>query len=470
MNGVRTRRAPYPRERHRRDSEKLRDIRRSTDADAARPRVAGAKVKNAPSEKNLPWPVVLFLVTLIIPWFIDIGPLRLSASRIVLLVAILPCLLMWIGGRAGRIRAADIVIIGFCLWCFISLAIVHSVEVSFQSSGMIFVETMGAYLIARVGIRNAAHFHRMVLIIFSLVAFMLPFSIYETTFGRNLLLDIYGQILPAHDDYFMRPRWGLRRVQSVFDHPILYGVFCTCAFALTHKVLGRALSPLRRWMRSGIVGAASFLSLSSGPLSALMAQLLLISWDWVLRDVRSRWQILTAFCVALYVAISLLSNQSVFEFYVHYFAFSQDTGWDRLRIWHYGWLSIFNHPLFGIGYHEYERPDWMEPSIDMFWLINFIRYGYPGGILMLLAFWLVFLTTAFKKGLNEEQKDYRTAYLITLIGVFVVGWTAHFWNAPYLLVMFYLGSASWILDIESDEGSDPKTGRRRAPRTMSRSP
>jgi hypothetical protein len=470
MNGVMARRAAHPRERHRRDSEKVRDIRRFTDADTAPPHAAGSKVKNAPSEKNLPWPVVLFLVTLIIPWIIDIGPLRLSASRIVLLVMTLPCLLMWLGGKAGRIRAADILVSGFCLWCFISLAIVHGVEVSIQSGGMIFVETMGAYLIARVSIRNAAHFYRMALIIFLLVAFLLPFSIYESIFYRNLLLDIYGAIFPTQDDYFMRPRWGLRRVQSVFDHPILYGVFCTCAFALTHKVLGRSLSRLRQWTQSGIVGAAAFFSLSSGPLSALMVQVLLISWDWVLRDVRSRWRILTAFFVALYVAISLLSNQSVFEFYVHYFAFSQDTGWDRLRIWHYGWLSIFNHPLFGIGYHEYERPDWMEPSIDMFWLINFVRFGYPGGILMLLAFWLVFLTTAFKNGLNEEQRDYRTAYLITLIGVFVVGWTVHFWNAPYLLIMFYLGSASWMLDIESEEDRDTKARGRRTPRAVSRSP
>ena len=166
-------------------------------------------------------------------------------------------------------------------------------------------------------------------------------------------------------------------------------------------------------------------------------------------------------CSTLYGNLSSF-EPIVFEFYVHYFAFSQDTGWDRIRIWHYGWLSIFNHPIFGIGYHEYQRPEWMEPSIDMFWLINFVRFGYPGGILMFLTFAWVFFSTALKKGLTEQQNDYRTAYLISMIGVFTVGWTVHFWNAPYLLIMFYLGSVSWIQDIEGGEGQRLKPGPRRA--------
>lgn len=465
--GATARRSAYSQPPHRREPGKARTVH---PADGAGYTTARANaVKDTAADKTLPWPATLFLIALVIPWIIDIGSLRLSVDRIILIAMIIPSLVLWLTGKAGKIRTADILVILYCLWCVISLGAVHGFETSIQSGGMIAVETMGAYFLARVSVRNARQFYSMALVLFSLVAFLLPFSIYESVTGRNLLLEIYGWVLPTQKDYFMAPRWGLRRVQSVFDHPILYGVFCTSMFALIHKTLGAEVSPARRWMRSGIVAAATFVSLSSGPLSALVVQGLLIAWEWFLRDLRYRWHILSAFFATLYLGISVLSNQSVFEFYVHYFAFSQDTGWDRIRIWHYGWLSVFNHPLFGIGYNEYQRPEWMEPSIDMFWLINFVRFGYIGGILMVLTFGFVFLTIALKKGLNVQQDGYRKAYLFSMIGIFTVGWTVHFWNAPYLLIMFYLGSASWMLDLEPGDTTRAGTdGRRMAPASKRR--
>ena len=333
---------------------------------------------------------VLFLFSLIIPWIIELGALRLSVSRFILIATILPCLVMWMSGKAGRIRTPDILVILFCLWCSVSLAVVHDLATSFQSGGMMAIETMGAYFLARVMIRNEGQFYGMVKAIFLIILLLLPLSLYESVTGSNIALNMFRSVLPTQIDYFMAPRWGLRRVQSVFDHPILYGVFCTSVFALVHKVLGRNVSPMRRWGRSILVFLATLLSMSSGPLSALVVQALLMSWGWFLRGFRYRWHVLAAFFASLYTAVSLVSNQSFFEFYVHYFAFSQDTGWDRIRIWHYGWLSVFNHPIFGIGHNEYQRPEWMEPSIDMFWLINFVRFGYIAGILMFLIFAWVF--------------------------------------------------------------------------------
>lgn len=464
-NGVVRQRAAHPQQRRRPDSS-LRPTGAPVVGLTAAPQSTTARdLETDPATQNtLPWPVRLFLVSLIIPWIIELGALRLSVSRIILIATIVPCLVMWMNGKAGRIRTPDILVILFCLWCTLSLAVVHDVTTSIQSGGMTAIETMGAYFLARVLIRSERQFYGVVKAIFLIILFLLPFSIYESVTGSNISMNMFRSVLPTQIDYFMAPRWGLRRVQSVFDHPILYGVFCTSVFALVHKVLGRNLSMMRRWGRSVLVFVATFLSLSSGPLSALVVQALLMSWGWILRDFQYRWHVLAGFFAALYTGISLLSNQSFFEFYVHYFAFSQDTGWDRIRIWHYGWLSIFNHPIFGIGYHEYQRPEWMEPSIDMFWLVNFVRFGYPGGILMFLVFVCVFFSTALKKGLNEQQNDYRTAYLISMIGVFTVGWTVHFWNAPYLLIMFYLGSVSWMQEIESSEGQRMETGAKRPPR------
>lgn len=395
---------------------------------------------------TIAWVGRVFLLTLVIPWIIEIGPLRLSVTRLLLVATTIPCLILWARGHAGKIRVPDLLVIAYCLWCLVSLMVVHGVGSGFQSAGIIAIETIGAYFLARTCIRTASDFISMVRTMFWTILFILPFSIYESVTGQNLLLNLFRLVLPTQMDYFMAPRWGLRRVQSVFDHPILSGVFCSCIFAMVHLTLGRSGSPARKWARSAAVMSATFLSMSSGPLSSLAMQAFLLLWNWFLRNISYRWWIIVAMLSALYLTVSVASNQTVFEFYVHYFAFSRDTGWDRIRIWHFGWISIFEHPFFGIGFNEYQRPEWMEPSIDMFWLVNFVCFGYPAGLLMVAIFWWIFISTACAKGLDKETCVHRTAYLISMVGIFVVGWTVHFWNAPYLAVMFWLGAGSWMID------------------------
>src|SRR5262249_44547894 len=83
---------------------------------------------NRAKTKKICWPVFLFLGALVVPWVFFIGPLRMSAYRIVLCVMILPCLIIWMTGKAGRIRTADIALLLFSLWCALSLVAIHGVE------------------------------------------------------------------------------------------------------------------------------------------------------------------------------------------------------------------------------------------------------------------------------------------------------------------------------------------------------
>ena len=185
--------------------------------------------------KTLPWPVFLFLVSLLIPWIIIIGPMRLSVYRFVLLIWLFPCLLMLITGKAGRIRVADISLLLYCLWCFLAISMVHGLSYAVQPAGMIFIETMGAYLFARCFIRDADDFHNMVLLLFRLIAFLLPFAIFETVTRHNILLEALSHVYQTFPDADSEPRWGLRRVQTIFEHPILFGVACASAFSLTNR-------------------------------------------------------------------------------------------------------------------------------------------------------------------------------------------------------------------------------------------
>lgn len=404
------------------------------------------RTREVAKAKASSWPVTVFLFSLMIPWIITVGPLRMSAYRLVLLVMLAPLLVAWLGGKAGRFRVADFALVGYCSWCFVSICVIHGLAYAVQPAGMIFIETIGAYLLARCYIRSADDFRGMVSVLFTIVALLLPFAFLETVTTRNVLLEWFASVLPTFQDRFMDPRWGLRRAQSVFEHPILYGVFCASCLSLTHLVLGEGKSFARRWSGTGIVAAAAFVSLSAGPLTALTSQTMLLGWNWLLRAVAQRWTILLGFALLAVVSIELLASRSIPVVFMSYFSFDEASAWVRVEIWRYGTASILNHPLFGVGFGEWDRAPWMAPSIDMFWIIDGIRHGIPAEALMLLAFASLYLAIAFKAGLDTRSALYRTAYLVAMTGFFLVGWTVYFWSATYVLFLFLLGSGAWMLD------------------------
>lgn len=400
--------------------------------------------------KSLPWPVFLFLISLLIPWIMIVGPVRMSAYRFVLVGSIFPCLYMWLTGKAGRIRLTDLALIAFCLWCFAAIIMVHGFAYAVQPSGILFVETVGAYMLARCLIRDADDFYNVVLVLFWIVALLLPLAILEAVTGRNIAREFFASIHQTFPDSYLDPRWGLRRVQSIFEHPILYGVFCASIFAMVHLVLGYGKSAGRRWLKTGTVGIAAFLSLSAGPMTALVGQGMLLGWNWLSGRIEARWKILCAFSLLGVVSIELLSNRSVPVIFISYFAFDQQSARTRIEIWHYGSASAMNHPLFGVGFNDWVRAPWMSRSIDMFWIIDAVRHGIPAQFFMMLAFFAAFLAVVFKKRLTGKIAAYQTAYLITMTGFFLAGWTVYFWNATYVVFMFLLGSGMWLLDQPAD--------------------
>jgi O-antigen ligase len=179
---------------------------------------------------------------------------------------------------------------------------------------------------------------------------------------------MFSAILPTRFDPPAPARFGLSRVQSVFDHPILFGLCTGSIFALVHLVLGYKRNFFQRTFRAGIVGVTSILSLSSGPIVAIIIQWLLLSWNSLLRSIKTRWKILIGLLVLIVLLVEIAANRSLPAIVSSYLAFDDQSYWFRMLIWHYGSASALNHPLFGVGLNEWERPDWMPPSIDNLWL------------------------------------------------------------------------------------------------------
>jgi hypothetical protein len=398
-----------------------------------------------PSWNTPHWTVIFFLVGLVTPWIISLGPLNLSVYRLVLLAVLLPCLVSWLSGSLRGIRFPDVALFFYCIWAGYALFAAHEGSAALQTSGILFIETMGAYLLARRFIRSAADFRGMVLAVTMVVLGLLPFALYEWVTGDKPILSALSAIFPTVEITTLTPRWGFWRVQGPFSHSIEFGLFCTSILSLTHLAWGQSCSFTTRWILSGAVTGTAFLSMSSAPITCLLFQIALIGYNNLLGQYKSRWTILWSVFVLGLVFAQLGTSQGAIKFFISNFTFDPQTGWYRVAIWDFGSASVVNHPLLGIGLADWERPRWMaSDSVDNFWLLTAMRYGIPAAILLLAScIWMMVAVGRATSG-DKTIETCRLAYLICMTTFMFVGATIHFSHAVYAWFMFVLGSGAWL--------------------------
>jgi hypothetical protein len=420
----------------------------------ARPRPAIAPKQG----RGTRWPIYLFFLGLIIPIQIFAGPLRLTPYGIVLLCLIVPCTIMWISGRAGRVRAVDILMLLHALCVALAMLVVHrTAEIPF--AGRYIIETFGAYLVARCFIRSADDFVAVVRFYFILVMLLLPLAFFESVTGYNIVHALLGNSPPPG----IGERWSMTRAYGPFDHPILYGVFCASSLALVFYVLGRGRFTLKTARRVGIVFAATFFSLSAGPFTTLFVQCALTAWDFVTRRIPYRWWILFGLFVAAYVAVDILSTRSPVRVFATYFTFSGHTAYDRIGDWTWGMVNIRQNPMFGIGLNDWAREPWMSASLDSFWVVQAMRYGVPAFLLQAAALLLLCFSVGRRRFRDRRLKAYRNGWLIAIVALIIAGSSVHFWNALYCLVMFLQGSGVWLLTVKERRPVKPASFATQAP-------
>lgn len=399
------------------------------------------------------------MVGLVIPLNPSFGPLRMSPYRMVLLVMFVPLALQWASGALGPIRRTEIYILIFCGWGALSYGVLHDFGTMAQASGIMLIECFGAYLLARRYIRSAADFRAMVRLFMIIIFCMLPFALFETITGTDIVLKIVGSFAPTFYDVWRPERWGLDRVQAGFEHPILFGIFCGASTALVYTALGYGRPAFQRLaMTFGVIFTAA-LAFSSGPLTAVVGQLGLIGWNMVMRPLFPKhWWLLFGLSVLAWITIDILSNRSPPEIFISYFTFDPHAAFNRVHIWNYGVASVIKYPVLGIGFNDWERAYFMSTSFDMFWLLYWVRHGVVAGVALLAIFFSAFFATLRVRIENEYVSTCRRGLLMSLFGLFLCGWTVHYWNTTFVLLMFLIGCTGWIRDYkdsETDSATEP---------------
>ncbi|WP_083909604.1 O-antigen ligase [Rhodopseudomonas sp. B29] len=394
--------------------------------------------------------IPLFLVALVLPFFFYIGPTRMSPYRLILVAMFLPSFATWISGAVGKVRLVDILMLLTAAWGAIVLIGLHGIDNALQSAGIFVIETLGPYLLARSYIRDYATFRSMVNALALTIIALLPFAVVENISGSPVLIEFFGKVFPTYPIIGSELRLGLRRAQGTFEYSILFGIVCSSAFGLAYYVGEKTM---RRLSRAALVALTVATSLSSGPLLSLVVQGILIAWDKATKRMAQRWIVFAALVVGLFIAIDLTSNRSPFDVFISYLTFNSDTSYMRVHIWNYGTESVMQHPILGLGQSEWEHPEWMSGSIDNFWLVAAVRYGIPGFVFIAGSFLAMCLGLGRIRNLPFEIAQCRKALIITLCGLMISMCTVHVWDAPYVLILFLLGSGMWIHDAAKDHSS-----------------
>lgn len=388
----------------------------------------------------------LYLVSLALPVYFFIGPLRLSPNRMLLLLSLIPLMINWLTDAKIKKNIADFLLIFYVLWAGIAISVIHGVAYAVEPFGMLVIETFGSFFLARTLVRDVESFEILCRWLFGIIVILAPFAVFESITGTPILLQLFSKVLPTYWDVFMEPRWGFDRAQVTFEHPILWGVFCGSAIGLTYYAGAGVMSSVKRGFRTFLVFFASIWALSSGPLTGISGQILLIGYEIVSRRIVSRWKVAGWGIASLWIIVDLFSNRTPPEVFITYFAFSAHNAYNRIRIWDFGSASVMKFPLFGLGFDftKWERPEWMSQSVDMFWLLPSMQFGLPAGLALIGAFLYIVIRICRAPISNSQIRACRFGLLTSLLGVFLSGWTVHYWNATYSLTCFLFGAGVWL--------------------------
>ena len=410
-------------------------------ADVARPR--------------LPLVMWVYLLTVVTPVAFYAGPLFLTGLRAFLLVMIVPVTWRLLMGRYDRLYATDLLFLGHVGWVAVALW-VNNPDKMIENAGIYAIEFFGGYVLARAYIRGPDEFSALVRAILLLVLATLPLTLYESQTGRPWLVEMIRRLpgITSVEIITIERRMGLERVQAVFAHPIHYGLFASSAFALTYVALKDEIGDARRLVSAALAGLCCFLALSSGAFLALLMQLFLIGWATVLAGVRARWILLVALAAVAYVVVDLLSDRTPIRVFFSYATFSAHNAYWRGIIFEWGMMNVNDNPIFGIGLNDWVRPHFMRSgSMDNFWLVQAVRYGYPGFLTLALGY-LIALWRVGRRDFDADPRLWRQrrAWMFTFVGLTFTLCTVHIWTSVFSYAFFLFGAGLWMLAAQPNAG------------------
>ncbi|MGP1255110.1 MAG: O-antigen ligase family protein [Kiloniellales bacterium] len=388
---------------------------------------------------------IIFLWSLAIPVAVDIGTLNMPLYRFVLLIGLIPAFISILSSPDRKFQTADVLIFLSFIWVFISLLANHGFSTAIEPTGSYILEVFSAFLIGKAACRNKQQFLKLYSHVTFILCLLFPFVLIQSFTGQNIILDAFRSIFPILPPSIQDQRLGLFRANVSFPHSILFGIFASFAFCISILSYRKL-----KFLSIPVMSLSTFFSLSTGALLVIVVQFIFLIWKAALKRIKKKWWYLLYSFLFVYVFIDTFSNRTPFHVFVDYLTFNSGSAYNRILIWKFGTAEVADHPIFGIGFNEWNNPSWMSDSMDNFWLAITVRYGLPLFLLFFGAFLTIFIKACRREFPDDPQTSaIRLGWCLSLLAFAIGGTTVHFFGAVFPLFLFLWGSGAWFYEQRS---------------------
>ncbi|WP_340588364.1 O-antigen ligase family protein [Erythrobacter alti] len=397
---------------------------------------------------------VALIYSLLLPpqTHLNLGGFVLPPYRLLLIPATIFIIRELLTGRT-RFRSPDMLVVIAVLWIGIALINTMGMNRMAPGAGAQFIDIALAYFLARTTIKSPRDMR--LLLIYSVPGlFLAAMSIIAESVSHRIIVQSFaGSLLGGGFLGENTVRLGLLRAPGPFPHAILAGLFLSSFLPLFF------LSRLRGMPRFlGILAAlASFFTVSSAAILALVVGLVLLGYDWITRVVDFlTWRIFLIFAGITFFVLEFATQGGAISIISRVAALNSWNAFYRTLIWRYGSESVQNYPIFGIGYNEWVRPMWMTSSVDNFWLMLAMQYGLITPIALLVAVLIATVTVARSSPhLNEADLMMKRGVAMALV-IFTFGiYSVSVWLSAQVWYFMLLGIAV-TLGIDGLQSASPQ--------------
>lgn len=369
--------------------------------------------------------VPLLLMGIVLPSGLQllIAGAKLTPTRISLILLLLPAL-------AQLLRPTRRLLISDALAATLAIDMVGAAgyAAGAQSAFSAVAEALdlvGGYLVARAFVMEPPALQQFIRLLKVFTAVAICVAIGDVLTSHWIAREAVATILPAPDIFSADDpssgdgmRAGLRRAISTFDHPILFGVFCSLAAAI---LLYSTPNGLKRWPWAGFCFFGGLLSLSSAAVMATAIVGSSYAYDALMRRYSWRWLLLWL-GVGLFLTVITVVTNNPLSWLLSHATFDPQTGFYRLMIWDAVSTQVWQAPLTGAGFVTFGYY-LLDRTVDSVWLVTSLHYGLPVTILLIALNLSALLPVPGRRPV-EIQRGFTIVCLVFLL----TGLTVHFWN------------------------------------------
>lgn len=423
------------------------------------------------------WVPVTVLLLVLVPVQFYVGTLLLTPLRLFLLVMTPILGVKLLRGDFGRLLPSDYAMMLFLFFLTLSLGY-HNPQRVVTFAGSVGVMVMGGYLAGRAGIRSAQDFRGFANAMAAICLVLLPLGFYEAILHNDsLILTWLAQFdfIETYNDSDHCCRLGMTRAQTVFIHPIHFGIFAASAVAIFFLANANHMSFVTRSVVTLAIMTTCVFSVSSGALIVMAFQVGMIGYTLMFASLKKQWKIFLWGALILYVILELNTTKVVFIRLAEMVAFSPGNAYTRQVMIDVGLDLMWANPILGYGPWPWPLPHWMirwGSSIDNYWLVIAAAYGLPAFISVMTAI----VHGVVKVGGDRLRKGSdlyycRLAWSFLMVGLILGLATVFIWASLLSVVYMLVGAGMFLMyATEPDAEAVPDTAPARSGARYTRFP